>query len=135
MTDNPLRATVSLRGVILSPDNELLLVRRVSDGGWELPGGRLEPDEDPIPGLCREIREETSVEVAVEEPIHTVAWRNEDNRERFAVYYFCSTNDRDVRLSSEHTTAEWVTSETACRRLSDPQTRGVERAMDTISIL
>lgn len=131
MTDNPLRATVSLRGVILAPDDELLLVRRASDDGWELPGGRLEPNEDPVPGLCREVGEETDLDISVEKPIHTVTWRNDDDQDRFAVYYCCSTTDRDVSLSSEHATAEWTAPETACQRLSDPQTRGVERVVDS----
>lgn len=130
MTDNPLRATISLRGVITNPEDELLLVRRVSDGEWELPGGRLEPDEDPVPGLRREIDEETGLDVAVDEPVHTVAWRNDDGRNRFGVYYCCSTMDRDVSLSEEHTRAEWTRPPVARRRLSDPQARGVERVME-----
>ena len=128
MTDAPLRATISLRGVVLGPDGELLLVRRASDDGWELPGGRLEPHEDAVPGLTREIDEETSLDVGIDEPIHTVAWRNDADRGRFAVYYRCTTNSKQVSLSEEHTDHEWVTTTDATARLSDPQARAVERA-------
>ncbi|KPN29304.1 nucleoside triphosphate pyrophosphohydrolase [Halolamina pelagica] len=113
-----------------STDDELLLVRRASDSGWELPGGRLEPGENPVPGLRREIDEETGLDVAVDEPVHTVAWRNDAGRDRFGVYYCCSTTDREVSLSAEHTTAEWTRPGVARRRLSDPQARGVERVME-----
>ena len=46
MTDVHLEATVSLRGVVSAPCGDVLVVQRASDGGWELPGGRLAPDED-----------------------------------------------------------------------------------------
>jgi 8-oxo-dGTP diphosphatase len=131
MTDRPLNATISLRGVVFGPDGDLLLVRRASDGEWELPGGRLEPDEDTLPGLRREIAEETALDVAVDEPVHTVAWRNGDDQGRFGVYYRCTATERTVSLSAEHTAAEWTTPTTAVARLSNAQARGVERATPT----
>ncbi len=34
-------------------------------GQWELPGGKVEPDEDPVTALHRELREELGVRVAL----------------------------------------------------------------------
>ncbi|WP_081697823.1 NUDIX domain-containing protein [Schaalia georgiae] len=38
-------------------------------GRYELPGGKLEPDEAPLEGLAREIREELSTEIRVGEQV------------------------------------------------------------------
>jgi len=127
MTDSPLRATISLRGVVVAPDDELLVVRRSSNGEWELPGGRLDAREDVLPGLRREISEETGLDITVREPVHTISWRNDADRSRFGVYYDCIASSKHVSLSEEHTSHEWTTAAEAVMRLSDPQARAVER--------
>lgn len=49
------------RGLMLTPDRQLLLMEMV--GGtmnlWIMPGGRIEPGEDALTALNRELREET----------------------------------------------------------------------------
>ena len=45
---------------------EVLLVRRTSPTGWELPGGNVEPGEDPQTAAVREVKEETGIDVMVQ---------------------------------------------------------------------
>lgn len=127
MTDDPHRATISLRGVLVGPDGDVLVVKRASDNGWELPGGRLETDEDPRAGLARELHEETGLEPTIKDPVSTVSWRNEAGRGRFAVYFHCHTSITAVSLSAEHVDADWVPPSVAHERLSDPQGTAVDR--------
>ncbi|MUW13792.1 NUDIX domain-containing protein [Halorubrum sp. CBA1125] len=129
MTETPLRATITQRGVVVTPDEHVLVVKRATDGGWELPGGRLDRGEDAVDGLVRELREETSLEPEVVDPVHTVAWVNDEGNGRFAAYYYCRGPHRRVSLSAEHDDADWRPIAAVGSRLSDPQTAAVEAAV------
>lgn len=129
MTQTPLHATVTQRGVIVTPDEHVLIVKRASDGGWELPGGRLDRQEDAVEGLTRELREETSLTPEIVAPVETVAWVNDDGNGRFGVYYYCRGTRRSVSLSPEHAAAEWTGAGAAGSQLSDPQTDAVRAAV------
>ncbi|MBB6646501.1 NUDIX domain-containing protein [Halobellus ruber] len=137
MTDVHLEATISLRGVVFAPCGDVLVVRRATDGGWELPGGRLAPDEGALEGVQREIVEETGLDPDVGRPVHAVSWRNEADEGRFAVYYWCVLDDEridprsgvdPVELSHEHTDHVWLPPGRATERLSDPQEQAVSAA-------
>ena len=140
MTDEHLRATISLRGVLFSPRGDVLVVRRSSDDGWELPGGRLEAREDAPDCVRREIEEETGLAVRVGRPVHAASWRNDADSGRFAVYYRCEvTDDADVdrdaaadpvSLSREHTKHAWLSPAAAADRLSEVQERAVSIATE-----
>ncbi len=61
----------SSRLLVLDPDGRLLLLDCVDPGApgvrwWELPGGGVEPGEDPVLAGVREVREETGVVVPPE---------------------------------------------------------------------
>ncbi|WP_135301895.1 NUDIX hydrolase [Haloarcula amylovorans] len=130
MDEQFLKATVSVRGVICTPDEQILTVRRASDGGWELPGGRMNRNEDVTDCLRREINEETALSVTVHQPVHVVSWQNDTDDGRLAVYYHCTATSAEVTLSQEHTDSAWVSETTARERLSDPQETALGRALD-----
>ncbi|HYO88393.1 MAG TPA: NUDIX hydrolase [Candidatus Limnocylindrales bacterium] len=54
--------------VLLTRDDEVLLVRRSNDPGrgkWALPAGFIDPDEDPRAAAVRELEEETGLEAEI----------------------------------------------------------------------
>ncbi|QPV62835.1 NUDIX domain-containing protein [Halosimplex litoreum] len=129
MDERLLRATASIRGAVCSPAGTTLTIRRASDDGWELPGGRIREGEAVTDCLRRELTEEVAIDATVREPVHAHAWRNDDGDDRLAVYYHCSAVEMEPLLSDEHTEAEWVSEAVARERLSAPQTTAVARAI------
>src|SRR3954469_9897287 len=65
--------TVVVVGAAILDGDRLLAARRNEPpalaGGWELPGGKVEPGEDDCSALVRECREELGVEIALGERV------------------------------------------------------------------
>jgi 8-oxo-dGTP pyrophosphatase MutT (NUDIX family) len=65
----PLGSTVFARpapfptgdGAVIDDTGRILLIRRVDNGLWAMPGGGLEVGETPVQGVVREVLEETGV--------------------------------------------------------------------------
>lgn len=57
---------VGVAGVIFNEDDEILLQLRADFDVWGIPGGLLEPGEDPAEAVVREVLEETGLYVIPE---------------------------------------------------------------------
>ena len=70
---------------------------------WELPGGRLEPGEDPPACLIREVKEELGVEVIIDKILDSWVYEVLPGRQVLIVTYGVRNGDyRDMRVSDEH---------------------------------
>lgn len=65
-------------GVLIEGGRVLLAQRKPGShlaGAWELPGGKMEPHEDPRAALQRELREELGIEIEVGVPVEVTYHR------------------------------------------------------------
>ncbi len=78
-------------------------------GGWEFPGGKIEPGETATEAIVREIREELDTDIEVEEKFDTIEY----DYPQFHLSmdcFLCRVKDGDLYLK-EHEDAKWLNSE------------------------
>ena len=75
-------------------------------GGWEFPGGKVEPGEEPEAALIREIREELNTEIEVHDMIGTIEYDYPTFHLRMSCYW-CSIVRGQLELL-EHEAARWL---------------------------
>lgn len=86
-------------GFVYDEDAEMLLVKHAGEPTWIQPGGMVETGEDLETALTREVREETGVEIEVEEPAY--AWRGEyvhgtDEIAWYGTMFFAEAEDPSI---------------------------------------
>ena len=104
---------IAVKGFIMDDEENLLILKRSPDDVqrpeiWELPGGRLNPLEDPISGLRREIKEETGLSVEVVHPINVRHFTRQDGQTITMIIFLCKTSSKEVTIGEEHTGYKWV---------------------------
>lgn len=83
----------------------------VNEGKWDVPGGRISPDEAILDGLEREVKEESGLLIAVGEVIgvfETFPTIKGEACHIVRIFYSATTNTPEVVLSGDHDAYEWV---------------------------
>lgn len=108
---------------------EYLLLRSTF---WGFPKGHLEPGEDERAAALREIREESGLEVALIEGFRYeekyVYQRKGALHPKQTIYFLGEANNRESRLSHEHTDMTWLPYESALAMLEFEGLRDLLRA-------
>lgn len=78
--------------------------------GWEIPGGKLEPEETPEQCIVREIKEELATDVKAEKILGVVDY-DYPNFHLTMHCILCTIVSGDLKLL-EHEAAKWVSKET-----------------------
>ena len=83
-------------GIVINDNQEILLQLRQDLNIWGLPGGAMEPGEEPAEAVIREVYEETGVQVHPERIIavlagqdHLVTYPNQDQVGVTAIVFLC----------------------------------------------
>jgi 8-oxo-dGTP pyrophosphatase MutT (NUDIX family) len=91
-------------GAVFDPAGRVLLGRRSDTGGWALPGGIIDPGEEPADAAVREIFEETGV-IAVPERLVSVSvpppitYRNGDQVQYLDHTFRCRAVGGEARVN------------------------------------
>ncbi|HLB56391.1 MAG TPA: NUDIX hydrolase [Coxiellaceae bacterium] len=101
--NNAYRFPVSVKGVFFLDNGKIPLLLNERDE-FELPGGKLELNEQPEKCLIREIKEETNLNITTEQIIDSWIYHIDDERHVLIVTYGCIITDKKINLihSNEH---------------------------------
>jgi 8-oxo-dGTP diphosphatase len=104
------KRTIEVVGAVIVRDGLVYCVQRGPDGSlpgmWEFPGGKIEPGEDEVSALTREIQEELLCEVRVGQKVTTTAHDYDFGTVRLTTYY-CDLIAGEPSLT-EHAAELWL---------------------------
>lgn len=101
--------TINVVAAVIIKDHRIFATQRSSGefkGGWEFPGGKIEPGELPENALKREIREELDAEITVHDLFDTVEHDYPDFHLSMKTY-LCTLAENHITLL-EHSDAKWL---------------------------
>ncbi len=105
--------TVKVVAAIIRKDNYVFATERgygAFQGGWEFPGGKVEPGETPEQALEREILEELDTQITVEDFFCSVEY-DYPTFHLSMDCYLCKVKAGELQLK-EHAASRWLTKET-----------------------
>jgi 8-oxo-dGTP pyrophosphatase MutT (NUDIX family) len=98
----------AVSGLVINDANEILLQRRSDTGQWAIPGGAIDPGEEPADAVIREVWEETGVTVVPERivivesgPEYFVRYPNGDEAMILAIVFACKPVSGEPHVHDE----------------------------------
>ncbi|WP_062104337.1 NUDIX hydrolase [Bacillus niameyensis] len=121
---------VAAGGIVVDDQGNILLVKTIH-GGWVYPGGQVEVGENVIDAVCREIKEESGIDVAVTQLIGvfsntgTHKWYDgvTDVPTKVMFDFICKPVGGTLTTSDETTDSRWVAKEKVLDLITAPAIR------------
>ncbi|MDF2066444.1 NUDIX hydrolase [Bacillus sp. Cr_A10] len=106
---------LAVGGIVENEKGDILLVKTLY-GGWVFPGGQVEIGENLMDALCREIKEESGIDIDVSHMIgiysNTGIHKWYDNKTdvptKLIVDFLCKPTGGELCTSDETTESDWV---------------------------
>ncbi|WP_169514483.1 NUDIX hydrolase [Actinokineospora enzanensis] len=113
-TPNSLVVAVSV--YVTNESGEILLIRRVDNDLYSIPGGGQEPGETLSQTAVRETKEETGIDIRVtglvglySDPAHIIAYTDGEVRQEFSICFRAVATGGRLETSSESKEVGWST--------------------------
>lgn len=90
---------IELAGNLIVEDREILLIHRTDENHWEVPGGKVEADENPTEAAVREAEEEVGVEVELKKPFYSGEFQHDNDI--FLWHCYLASTDEVPKIQEE----------------------------------
>ena len=118
---------LSVLGAIKRPDGKFLITQRTmskawAPGWWEIPGGGVKTGETSFEAICREVLEETGINVSKADGGYQFSYHRENKGQNYIVdiYRFdMDVSENDVRLQKEETLCVRFASTEEIKKIAD----------------
>jgi 8-oxo-dGTP diphosphatase len=108
------KALVHYQGKVLLLRESKDYIDGAEEGKWDVPGGRIESDEEVRAGLIREVKEESGLDIAPGKLLGAFDGFPVIRGEKchvVRVYFLCEATHDAVTLSQDHDAYDWVSPE------------------------
>ncbi len=107
-------------------DGKVLIIKRALDdiqkpGIWEIPGGRIDENEEMEKGLVREVYEEVGLRIDISREISIREFTRNDGQEIEMHIFLCNAtcDINKIELGKEHTSYKWIEIEKSKEKLDE----------------
>ena len=116
--------------IILDKPTRVFLLLQYRRGYWDLAKGKLEAEETNLQAAIRELQEETGLNATIhtgfEQSLTYMFKDSQGDLVHKSVTYFVGVVDtKEVALSSEHLTYQWLSLKEALRQLNYPNSQEI----------
>lgn len=119
--------TVSVGAIVLNEENKVLLLDHVlrPQSGWGIPGGFIDPYEQPLDAIKRELKEETGIELENIE----MQWVRTIRKHIEIIYLAHGKGLAEVRTREIHS-LDWFSIDEIPETMSEIQKRMVRKVFE-----
>ena len=106
---------LSVTAIVRNEDGDLLMVHKVDNDLWALPGGAMDIGESISQAVVREVKEETGIDVEVTgvsgiytDPNHVMAYDDGEVRQECSICFRARPVAGELTVSNETKDVSWI---------------------------
>ena len=115
-------------GAVIFDGDKVLVIQQVA-GHWGFPKGHVEEGETEVETAVREIKEETNLDVEINEKLRYVeSYSPEENVKKYVVFFVAKKIGGEVKVQEEEVIdSEWLLPKDAMERLTYESSKNILR--------